>query len=268
MVNVKMGKIGTEQEKESSKDLSNKVAIVTGAGRGMGRAVALDLAGKGAKVSLVSRTWSPLQELVEMLKDRGVEVLGTEADVTDLSRVQAMVQETLKTFNRIDIMVNPVGEDTPQLFVDRNPDDWHATIASNLFTTLNTTYAVLPTMLEQRFGRLIYIGTDAAKVGNKGLAVSAAGKGGVNAFAKSLAREVVRHGITVNVVSMGPTETPLLERIRAKSPDLLERMIRQIPMRRPARAEEVAVMVGFLASVEAGYITGQIISVSGGLTMA
>jgi 2-hydroxycyclohexanecarboxyl-CoA dehydrogenase len=248
-------------------DLNGRVAIVLGAGRGVGRSIALDLANKGARLSLASRTLAPLQELVEILKSRGVEILGKEVDAADLSRLQAFVQETLKAFDRIDIMVNPIGEDIPKLFIDRDPEEWHAVIASNLYTTLNATYVVLPTMIQQDYGRLIYVGTDAAKVGNKGLTISAAGKGGVNAFAKSLAREVARHGVTVNVVSMGPTETPLLDRMREHSPDLLKRMIRQIPMRRPARAEEVAAMVSFLSSAEAGYITGQIISVSGGLTM-
>jgi 2-hydroxycyclohexanecarboxyl-CoA dehydrogenase len=248
-------------------DLDGRVAIVLGAGRGVGRAIAMGLASKSAKLSLASRTWAPLEELVALLKGRGTEVLGEEVDATDLSRLESLVHETLNTFGRIDIMVNPVGEDIPKLFIEREPEEWQSIIASNLYSTLNATHAVLPVMMKQGYGRLIYVGTDAAKVGNKGLTISAAGKGGVNAFAKSLAREIARHGITVNVVSMGPTETPLLNRIREHSPDLLERMIRQIPMRRPARAEEVAAMVCFLASDQAGYITGQIISVSGGLTM-
>jgi 2-hydroxycyclohexanecarboxyl-CoA dehydrogenase len=248
--------------------LNDRVAVVLGAGRGVGRAIALDLADKGAALALCSRTWAPLKGLFELLKEREIEPVAEAVDATDLSRLRAFVDETLKTYGRIDIMVNPVGEDIPKLFVERDPEEWHAIIASNLYTSLNATYAVLPTMIEQGYGRLIYVGTDAAKVGNKGLTISAAGKGGVNAFAKSLAREVARHGITVNVVSMGPTETPLLDRIREASPDLLKRMIRQIPLRRPAQAEEVAAMVSFLASAEAAYITGQIISVSGGLTMS
>lgn len=255
-------------QKEVHKSLNGRVALVAGAGRGIGRAITMDLASRGATLYLLSRTWAPLHEVLAMLTDSGVTAHGAEVDVTDLGRVRSVVEEVLKSFNRIDIMVNGIGEDTPQLFVDRNPDDWQAAIASNFYSALNTTYAVLPTMLDQRYGRLIFVGTDAAKVGNKGLTISAAGKGATNAFAKSLAREVARYGITVNVVTMGPTETPLLDRLRTLSPDLLERMIRKIPMRRPARAEEVAVMVGFLASDEASYITGQIISVSGGLTMS
>ena len=248
-------------------DLKDRVAFVTGAGRGVGRAIAMELGGRDARLSLVSRTLAPLLEVVKILKDRGTIVLGTEVDVTNLSQVQTAVQQTLDHFSKIDILVNTVGDDTPQLFIERNPEDWYSVIATNLFTVLNTTYTVLPNMLSQGYGRLIYIGTDAAKIGNRGVTISAAAKGGVNAFAKSLAREVAKHGITVNVVSMGPTETPLLDRLRRQSPDMVERIMRQIPMRRPAQPQEVASMVGFLASNEASYITGQIISVSGGLTM-
>jgi 2-hydroxycyclohexanecarboxyl-CoA dehydrogenase len=262
-----ISKISKQLQEGFNTTLEGRVAIVVGAGRGIGRAISINLANRNATLYLASRTMKYLNELAEPLEKKGVPLHMAEIDASDLAGVKRMAQDALNLFGRIDIMINPIGFDIPKLFMDRDPDEWGPVLASNLYSALYTTHAVLPSMVQQNYGRIIYVGTDAAKVGNKGLSISAAGKGGVNSFAKSLAREVTRYQITVNVVSMGPTETPLLERLTENSPDLLRRMISKIPMRRPGRAEEVAAMVGFLASDEASYITGQIISVSGGLTM-
>lgn len=171
----------------------------------------------------------------------------------------------------IDVLVNNAGWDRFQNFVDTKPEDWDALIDINLRGPLNMHHLVVPGMLERNNGRIVNISSDAARVGSSGEAVYAACKGGIIAFSKTLAREVARKGITVNVVCPGPTDTPILRGFLGEGESgqkVYDALVRAIPMKRVGHPEDIPGIVAFLASDEAGFITGQVISVSGGLTMA
>jgi 2-hydroxycyclohexanecarboxyl-CoA dehydrogenase len=171
-------------------------------------------------------------------------------------------------FGRIDVLVNNAGWDKVQPFLESNESDWDKVIAINLYGTLHCCKAVLPAMVAQGYGKVVNIGSDAGRVGSSGEAVYSAAKGGIIAFTKTLARELARYKINVNCVCPGPADTPLFAEIGAENPKLREALQKAIPFRRLARPEDLANAVAFLASDEAEYITGQTLSVSGGLTMA
>lgn len=179
-----------------------------------------------------------------------------------------MVDQVLGRFGRIDVLVNNAGWDKAGPFVDSDPADWDRVIQINLYGVLNTTKAVLPIMMEQGSGTVVNLGSDAGRVGSSGEAVYAAAKGGVIAFTKTIAREMARHQVTANCVCPGPTDTALFASIGGDNPKLREALTRAIPLRRLAQPGDLAGVVAFLASADAAYLTGQTISVSGGLTMS
>ena len=211
--------------------LQGKTAMVTGAGRGIGAAIADALAAEGAAV-------------------------------------RAAVSRVRSELGPPDILVNNAGIDVIELFVDSAEQTWDKIIAVNLRGTMTVTRAVLDGMIERGSGRIIHIASDAGRVGSSGEAVYSATKGGVIAFGKALAREVARYDITVNSVCPGPTDTALLDQVAAYSQKLRDGLARAIPLRRVGQPADIAPAVAFLASDEAAYITGQTLSVSGGLTMA
>jgi 2-hydroxycyclohexanecarboxyl-CoA dehydrogenase len=242
--------------------LNDKIAIVTGAGQGIGRAIAGKFAAEGATVVVTDLDEAAARETAGALPG----AVAIEADVTDRAGVAAMAGQVVEQFGRIDVLVNNAGWDKASPFVDSDPADWDRAIAVNLYGVLHTARAVLPVMASQGYGAVVNLGSDAGRVGSSGEAVYSAAKGGVIAFTKSLAREMARHQIRVNCVCPGPTDTALFASFAG--PKLREALTRAIPFRRLAQPEDVAGVVAFLASDEASFVTGQTISVSGGLTMS
>jgi 2-hydroxycyclohexanecarboxyl-CoA dehydrogenase len=242
--------------------LDEKIAIVTGAGQGIGKAIAERLAADGATVVVTDIDGVTAKETADSL---GGHSIGLRADVTDRQSVQEMVATVKEQFGRIDVLVNNAGWDKAEPFLDSEPETWDRVIGINLYGVLNTCKAVLPIMAEQGSGRVVNLGSDAGRVGSSGEAVYSAAKGGVIAFTKASAREMARSQVGINCVCPGPTDTALFASIGGDK--LRDALTRAIPFRRLGQPEDIANAVAFLASDEAAYITGQTISVSGGLTM-
>jgi 2-hydroxycyclohexanecarboxyl-CoA dehydrogenase len=250
-------------------DLKEKVAIVTGAGGGIGRGIALKFGSLGAHVVAADIKVPGATETVSLLEKSGAKGLALSTDITDRGQVQEMVNATLNTFGKLDILVNNAGWDIIEPFIKNTPEYWERIIAINLRGPIFCTRAVLDPMMERKCGKIVNVSSDAGRVGSSGEAVYSACKGGIIAFTKTIAREMARYQINVNCVCPGPTDTPLLaELTRGETgAKIIEAMTKATPFRRLAKAEDIAGAVAFLASDEAGFITGQTLSVSGGLTM-
>ena len=239
------------------------------AGRGIGAAIAAALAAEGAAVAVCDLDATAAAKTAAGLAERyGARTVGVAVDIADSTAVRAAVSRVTAELGPPDILVNNAGIDAIELFVDSAEETWDKIIAVNLRGTITVTRAVLDGMIERGGGRIIHIASDAGRVGSSGEVVYSATKGGVIAFGKALAREVAGHGITVNSVCPGPTDTALLDQVAAYSQKLRDGLSRAIPLRRVGQPADVAPAVAFLASDEAAYITGQTLSVSGGLTMA
>jgi len=241
--------------------LDDKVAIVTGGGQGIGQAIARKLAAEGATVVVTDVDEANATATANALPS----AVAIRADVTDRQGVQAMAERVAGQFGRIDVLVNNAGWDKASPFIDSDPADWDRAIAINLYGVLHTCKAVLPVMAGQGSGAVVNLGSDAGRVGSSGEAVYSAAKGGIIAFTKSLAREMARHQVRVNCVCPGPTDTALFASFAG--PNLREALTKAIPFRRLGQPADVANVVAFLASDEASFVTGQTVSVSGGLTM-
>jgi 2-hydroxycyclohexanecarboxyl-CoA dehydrogenase len=247
------------------KGLEGRIAIVTGAGSGIGRAIALRLAEEGARVAVTDID----EERAETVRDElGGDAIAVRLDVADPVSVTTAVEHVTTTLGGPEILVNNAGWDKVGPFLASDEDAWQKIIAINLVGQMNCVKAVLPGMIERGFGRIVNISSDAGRVGSSGEAVYSAAKAGVIGFSKTIAREVARHRICVNVVCPGPTETNLLAEIAEGNPRLVESLSKAIPFGRLGQPEDIAGAVAFLASEDAGFITGQTLSVSGGLTMA
>jgi 2-hydroxycyclohexanecarboxyl-CoA dehydrogenase len=245
--------------------LEDKIAIVTGAGQGIGRAIAEKLAAEGATVVATDVNEATAKETAATI---GGSAVGIRTDVTSRESVDAMVAQVRARFDRIDVLVNNAGWDKAGPFVDSDPADWDRVIAINLYGVLHTSRAVLPLMIGQKSGSVVNLASDAGRVGSSGEAVYSAAKGGVIAFTKATAREMARYQVNANCVCPGPTDTALFASMGGDDPKLREALTRAIPFRRLADPTDLANAVAFLASDEAAYITGQTVSVSGGLTMS
>ncbi len=247
--------------------MKDKAAIVTGGGQGIGRAIALEVAAEGAKVCVADLNPETAKKTAEEIKAMGREAIAVKVDITDLAQCEKMVKETVTAFGCVDVLINNVGWDKVEPFIVSEPATWDKVLAINLRGPINCFKAVLPAMIERKYGRIVSISSDAGRVGSSGEAVYSSAKGGIIAFSKTVAREVARSGITVNCVAPGPTDTPFFAAAAAENPAIIEGLKKAIPLRRLAQPEDIAGAVAFFASDKASYITGQVLSVSGGLNM-
>ncbi len=251
-------------------ELTGKVAVVTGGARGIGKGICGMLTKQGAKVVIADLLIDEAVATAAEIETFGGKAIAVKTDITDLASVQAMVDAVKKKFGPVDILVNNAGWDRMKPFIKTTPNFWNKVIDINYKGVLNTTYAVANDMIERSSGKIINIASDAARVGSMGESVYAGTKGAVISFSKTMAREFARNKINVNVICPGPTPTPLLDDMKAEdafADKVLSGMDKIIPLKRMGTADHIAAAAVFFASEEANFITGQVLSVSGGLTM-
>ncbi len=244
-------------------DLKGKVAIVTGGGQGIGKAICLKLAQAGADVAVFDLNFENAQSTAQEIRKLSRKSEAFKVDVTEWKSVEDATRRAMESLDKVHILVNNAGWDRIQPFIETKPEFWNKIIAINLMGVIHCSRAVLDPMIERQAGKIINIASDAGRVGSLGETVYAGAKGGVIAFSKSLAREMAQYNINVNSVCPGPTDTPLL---RAQPHKVVQALVKAIPFRRVAQPEEIAEAVLFFASSLSNYITGQVLSVSGGLT--
>ena len=245
--------------------LENKVAIVTGGSRGIGRAIALEFAERGAAV-VVNYNKSPesAEDVVKKVQEAGGKAAAFQADVSDFKQAEALVKFAIDTFGDLSILVNNAGITRDQLIMMMPEADWDAVINTNLKSTFNCSKAAVKYMMRKRTGRIINIASVAGQMGNPGQTNYSASKGGQIAFTKALAREVAARNITVNAIAPGFVDTEILD---AMTPEILEAALKLVPLGRKGNPEEIAFAAAFLASDGAAYITGQVLGVDGGMAM-
>ncbi|PFH19340.1 2-hydroxycyclohexanecarboxyl-CoA dehydrogenase [Burkholderia sp. JKS000303] len=251
--------------------LEGKTVIVTGGGGGIGGATCRRFAAEGARVAVLDLSIEAAGKVADEIQAAGGIARAIRCDITDRNDVDGAVAATEAELGPVDVLVNNAGWDVFKPFTKTAPAEWARLIAINLTGALHMHHAVLPGMAQRKGGRIINIASDAARVGSSGEAVYAACKGGLVSFSKTIAREHARHGITVNVVCPGPTDTALFAEYKegAGNPEkLMEAFQRSIPLGRIGQPDDLPGAILFFASGDAGFITGQVLSVSGGLTMA
>ena len=249
---------------------TDRTVAVTGGGGGIGGATCRRFGAEGAKVAVLDMNLEAAEKVAGEIRAAGGQARAWRCDITDRAGVDATVAAIAGQLGPIDVLVNNAGWDVFKPFTKTVPADWERLIAINLVGALNMHHAVLPSMVSRSRGRIVNVASDAARVGSSGEAVYAACKGGLVSFSKTLAREHARHGITVNVVCPGPTDTALLATVTdaAANPEKLrEAFARAIPLGRLGQADDLPGAILFFASDDAGFVTGQVLSVSGGLTM-
>src|SRR5215472_12077015 len=245
-------------------EMQGRTVIVTGGASGIGRATALLLAREGAQVFVGDVDAAGGQGVAAEAAAGGQRIEFLALDLADPASIESFAAQVQRRAGRVDGLVNGAGWDRIQPFIENPPEMWDSLIAINLMGAIRLTRAVLPSMIEAQAGKIVNISSDAGRVGSTGETVYAAAKGGLIAFTKSLAREMARHKLNVNCVCPGPTDTPLFQRQPER---MREALTRAIPFRRIARPEDIAEAVMFFLGARSDYITGQVLSVSGGLTM-
>ncbi|MDP6705985.1 MAG: SDR family oxidoreductase [Alphaproteobacteria bacterium] len=246
--------------------LEGKVALVTGGARDVGAEIAMALAGEGATVAINYRgSEAEAEALAETIAAGGGQARTWQADVTDYDAVRGMIDGIAGEFGRLDVLVNNAGFVEPKRFVETTPDDWHRQIDVGLYGVIHCRHAAAPHMMAADGGRIISLAGDSARVGEARLAVTAASRGGVLALTKSLAKELGRSGITVNAIALGLVETGHSDKAWLEAN--MEKIVRQYPLGRIGQPSDIAPTVAFLASEGAGWITGQVLSISGGYSM-
>jgi 3-oxoacyl-[acyl-carrier protein] reductase len=246
-------------------DLDGKVALVTGSAQGIGRAIALNLAQGGARIVLTDMREPKLDEVVKEIEAQGGKAIRFVVDVTDREAVRKVVDQSLETWERIDILVNNAGITRDSLVMRMKVEDWRAVLKTNLDGTFYCIQAVLPSMVRQRYGRIVSIASVVAQAGNVGQANYISSKAGIIGLTKGVAAEVARRNITVNAVAPGFIATPMTENL---PPEIKEKMLSIIPIGRMGTDAEIATGVRFLVSEEARYITGHVLNINGGMFMA
>ncbi len=249
----------------TDQSLKDKVALVTGASRGIGRAIALEFAARGAAVAVnYNRSPEAANEVVKQIVDAGGKAAAFQADVSNFKQAEELVKFAIETFGDLRILVNNAGITKDTLIMMMSEADWDSVIATNLKSAFNCSKAAVKHMLRKRCGRIINIASVAGQMGNAGQANYAASKGGQIALTKSLAREVASRNITVNALAPGFVDTEILDAMPAET---LEAALKLVPLGRKGKPEEIAYAAAFLASDQAAYITGQVLGVDGGMAM-
>jgi 3-oxoacyl-[acyl-carrier protein] reductase len=244
--------------------MTNRTAFITGASRGIGRACALALSEAGARVALAARTTAQLDELAGEIRSQGREAFAVTIDMTDAESIREAFAKTVKDFGAVAILVNNAGITKDGLALRMKRDDWDSVLATNLTGSFLATQQVLQGMMRERWGRVINISSVVGEMGNPGQANYVASKAGLIGLTKALAQEMGSRNITVNAVAPGFIETDMTERL---SQELKDNLVGHIALKRIGKPEDVAAAVRFLASEEAGYITGHVLNVNGGLYM-
>jgi 3-oxoacyl-[acyl-carrier protein] reductase len=245
--------------------LKDRVAIVTGASRGIGRAIALEFAARGAAVVVnYHNSAEAAFEVVRQIVDAGGKAAACQADVSNFKLAEELVKFAIETFGDLHILVNNAGITKDTLIMMMSEADWDTVIDTNLKSTFNCSKAAVKHMMRKRYGRIINIASVAGQMGNAGQANYSASKGGQIAFTKSLGRELATRNITANAVAPGFVDTEILD---AMSQETLEVMLKMVPLGRKGKPEEIAYAAAFLASDQAAYITGQVLGVDGGMAM-
>jgi 2-hydroxycyclohexanecarboxyl-CoA dehydrogenase len=251
--------------------MSNRVALVTGSAQGIGKGIATTLAEAGFKVAVADLNLAVAEDTAKELVAAGGTAIAVQIDVTSLDSVKAAVTAVESELGPIEVAVNNAGWDDFMPFVKSTEEFWDKILDINYKGALRVIHTVVPGMMERGFGRIVNIGSDAGRVGSSLEAVYSGAKGGIIAFTKTLAREVATKGVTANTVCPGPTDTPALRKFLEGSGDgekVLAGMVRGVPMKRLGTPTDIGPAVAFFASDGAGFVTGQTLSVSGGLTMA
>ena len=248
-------------------DFKDRVVIVTGGASGMGEATVEKTAALGARVAILDIDLETAEKVASRLKKNRVEAVAIHMDVTKSDDIKRAVKQAAEVFGKIDVLVNNAGWTKVSSFMAEDEPYWEKLIALNLRGPILMSRAVLPHMIDQKYGKIVNVASEVGRVGIPGQVVYSAAKGGVISFTKSLAREMARHNINVNCVCPGPIDTPLM-RSQAEPGVQLDAILKKVSIRRFGRAEEVAHAIAFLASSEADYITGEILSVAGGWAMA
>jgi len=243
--------------------LKGKVALVTGAGRGIGRIISLALAGEGAMVIVNDYIEENAKSVAEEIKAAGGEAESIQCNVANFEETSNMIKAILKK-NPVDILINNAGITRDNLLVRMKESDWDEVLSVNLKSMFNCTQAVAKSMMKQRYGRIVNIASIVGLIGNEGQANYAASKSGIIGFSKTVARELATRGVTVNVIAPGFIQTAMTEKL---SDEAREKLFASIPMKRLGTPEDIAPLVVFLCSDKAGYITGQVINVDGGIAM-
>ncbi len=245
-------------------DFSDRVALITGASRGIGLQIARDFAARGARTVLAARNLDLIRQHTEILQAEGKSAVGIQLDVTDNASIRSAVEELIENEGQIDILVNNAGVTRDGLLMRMKDEDWDQVMATNLKGVFRLIREVMPHMIRRRYGRIVNISSVVAQSGNPGQANYVASKAGLIGLTKTVALEIASRSVTVNAVAPGFIETDMTEVLHER---VRNQLVKAVPLRRAGRVEDVSPGVLFLASEEAGYITGHVLNINGGMYM-